>query len=63
MEMWGLINYQVDPDSKPTLMGPPPTSHFHIVADTPSGLTPMAPAKTGLTNSQQVAKIDSKVCC
>jgi len=42
----GLDQYQVDPDSRPTPMGPPPTSHFHVLADTPSGLQPLAPAKT-----------------
>ena len=46
LEQWGLINYQVDIDSKPTLMGPPPTSHFHILADTPAGLQPINPPKT-----------------
>nr|NVI75756.1 moira [Cucujiformia] len=46
LEQWGLINYQVDTDSKPTPMGPPPTSHFHILSDTPSGLQPVNPPKT-----------------
>merc|ERR1712045_1096400 len=46
LEQWGLINYQVDIDSRPTAMGPPPTSHFHILADTPAGLTPINPPKT-----------------
>lgn len=46
LEQWGLINYQVDADNRPTPMGPPPTSHFHILADTPSGLQPVNPAKT-----------------
>ncbi|ELU01612.1 hypothetical protein CAPTEDRAFT_182223 [Capitella teleta] len=46
MEQWGLINYQVDAESRPTPMGPPPTSHFHIMADTPSGLQPVNPPKT-----------------
>lgn len=27
-------------------MGPPPTSHFHVLADTPSGLMPVNPPKT-----------------
>jgi SWI/SNF related-matrix-associated actin-dependent regulator of chromatin subfamily C len=26
-------------------MGPPPTSHFHVLADTPSGLQPINPPK------------------
>merc|ERR1712051_609645 len=46
LEQWGLINYQVDIDSRPTVMGPPPTSHFHILADTPAGLNPINPPKT-----------------
>lgn len=45
MEQWGLINYQVDAENRPTPMGPPPTSHFHIMADTPSGLQPVNPPK------------------
>ncbi|XP_053227076.1 SWI/SNF complex subunit SMARCC2 isoform X5 [Podarcis raffonei] len=43
LEQWGLINYQVDAESRPTPMGPPPTSHFHVLADTPSGLVPLQP--------------------
>ena len=27
-------------------MGPPPTSHFHILADSPAGLQPINPPKT-----------------
>ncbi|XP_050546490.1 SWI/SNF complex subunit SMARCC2 isoform X2 [Daktulosphaira vitifoliae] len=46
LEQWGLINYQVDADSRPTAMGPPPTSHFHILSDTPSGLQPVNPPRT-----------------
>ena len=46
LEQWGLINYQVDIDARPTVMGPPPTSHFHLLADTPSGLQPINPPKT-----------------
>ncbi|XP_046396705.1 SWI/SNF complex subunit SMARCC1 isoform X2 [Ischnura elegans] len=53
LEQWGLINYQepgfivqVDADGRPTPMGPPPTSHFHVLADTPSGLQPVNPPKT-----------------
>merc|ERR1712013_205854 len=46
LEQWGLINYQVDMEARPTAMGPPPTSHFHILADTPAGLAPVNPPKT-----------------
>ena len=49
LEQWGLINYQVDADARPTPMGPPSTSHFHVLVDTPSGLQPINPprAQTG----------------
>lgn len=40
LEEWGLINYQVNPSMRPTPMGPPSTSHFHVLVDTPSGLKP-----------------------
>lgn len=45
LEQWGLINYQVDMELRPTFMGPPPTSHFHVLSDTPSGLQPFNPPK------------------
>lgn len=41
LEQWGLINYQVDAESRPLPMGPPPTPHFNVLADTPSGLAPL----------------------
>ncbi|XP_055377454.1 SWI/SNF complex subunit SMARCC2-like [Condylostylus longicornis] len=46
LEQWGLINYQIEAELRPTPMGPPPTSHFHILSDTPSGLQPINPQKT-----------------
>uniref|UniRef100_A0A2P2I1A1 SWI/SNF complex subunit SMARCC2 n=2 Tax=Hirondellea gigas TaxID=1518452 RepID=A0A2P2I1A1_9CRUS len=45
LEQWGLVNYQVDSDARPTPMGPPPTSHFHVLADSPSGLQSINPSK------------------
>ena len=47
LEQWGLINYQVDNDARPTPIGPPPTSHFHILADAPGGIQPVAMRKEG----------------
>ncbi|XP_034030237.1 SWI/SNF complex subunit SMARCC1 isoform X2 [Thalassophryne amazonica] len=41
LEQWGLVNYQVDAESRPLPMGPPPTPHFTVLADTPSGLMPV----------------------
>lgn len=60
LEQWGLINYQVDPDIRPSPMGPPSTNHFHVIVDTPSGLKPMEntkvknePASTQLLDMRQ----------
>ena len=44
LEQWGLINYQVDADARPTNVGPPFTGHFRVIADTPRGLQPWNPA-------------------
>ncbi|KAK7539546.1 SWI/SNF complex protein [Phyllosticta citribraziliensis] len=48
LEQWGLINYQVDPDTRPSNIGPPFTGHFKITADTPRGLQPHQPAPKSL---------------
>ena len=37
--------WQVDADSRPAQLGPPPTSHFHVLADTPSGIQPVEAPK------------------
>ncbi|EGO59506.1 hypothetical protein NEUTE1DRAFT_79678 [Neurospora tetrasperma FGSC 2508] len=44
LEQWGLINYQVDADQRPSHVGPPFTGHFKIIVDTPRGLQPWQPA-------------------
>ncbi|XP_045454586.1 SWI/SNF complex subunit SMARCC2 [Melitaea cinxia] len=55
LEQWGLINYQVDTESRPTAMGPPPTSHFHVLSDTPSGLQPLQARPTQPRPAENVA--------
>lgn len=40
LEHWGLINFNVDPDSRPSLPGPPSTAHFPV--------TPLTPALSGV---------------
>ncbi|XP_062458416.1 SWI/SNF complex subunit SMARCC2, partial [Pezoporus occidentalis] len=60
LEQWGLINYQVDAESRPTPMGPPPTSHFHVLADTPSGLVPLQPKTPQGRQSDGEAKTGRK---
>ncbi|KAJ2662654.1 SWI/SNF and RSC complex subunit Ssr2 [Coemansia sp. RSA 1200] len=44
LEQWGLINYQADADTRPSMIGPPFTGHFRISADTPRGLMPFQPS-------------------
>ncbi|CAG9938516.1 unnamed protein product [Clonostachys rosea f. rosea IK726] len=44
LEQWGLINYQVDADQRPSHVGPPFTGHFRIICDTPRGLQPWQPS-------------------
>ena len=44
LEQWGLINYQVDVESKPSLVGPAFTGHFRVSVDTPKGLQPLLPS-------------------
>lgn len=62
LEQWGLINYQIDAESRPTPMGPPPTSHFHILSDTPCGLQPINPQKIPqpLAASKALLDLDKK---
>ncbi|XP_063072316.1 SWI/SNF complex subunit SMARCC2 [Engraulis encrasicolus] len=65
LEQWGLINYQVDSESRPTPMGPPPTSHFQVLADTPSSLIPLQPKTTQVntqsSTTQQLLSFPEKV--
>ena len=61
LEQWGLINYQVDLEGRPSAMGPPSTSHFHVMADAPSGLQPVSVPKGGaaapVSNSDILVRI------
>ncbi|XP_028316401.1 SWI/SNF complex subunit SMARCC1b [Gouania willdenowi] len=54
LEQWGLINYQVDAESRPLPMGPPPTPHFNVLADTPSGLAPLQHKPLQVSASQHM---------
>uniref|UniRef100_A0A6Q2XIR3 Uncharacterized protein n=1 Tax=Esox lucius TaxID=8010 RepID=A0A6Q2XIR3_ESOLU len=60
LEQWGLVNYQVDAESRPLPMGPPPTPHFNVLADTPSGLTPMHHRPPQIPPSQQMLNFPEK---
>ncbi|KAL0868466.1 hypothetical protein ABMA27_007953, partial [Loxostege sticticalis] len=61
LEQWGLINYQIEAESRPTAMGPPPTSHFHVLSDTPSGLQPLVarPPQTRPAENAAVPKVEA----
>lgn len=61
LEQWGLINYQVDAESRPLPMGPPPTPHFNVLVDTPTGLAPLQhkPLQVELTHS---IRGDQRLC-
>ena len=43
LEQWGLINYQIDPETRPAVLGPPFTGHFRVMIDTPRGIAPLHP--------------------
>lgn len=43
LERWGLINYQIDPRTKSTIVGPQYTGHFQVTLDAPKGLLPFIP--------------------
>ncbi|XP_053324033.1 SWI/SNF complex subunit SMARCC1 isoform X2 [Spea bombifrons] len=60
LEQWGLVNYQVDADSRPMAMGPPPTPHFNVLADTPSGLVPLHMRTTQVPSAQQMLHFPEK---
>ncbi|KAK5072966.1 SWI/SNF and RSC complex subunit Ssr2 [Lithohypha guttulata] len=49
LEQWGLINYQVDPQTRPSNIGPPFTGHFRTIVDTPRGLQPFQPGPNTFT--------------
>ncbi|XP_056267937.1 SWI/SNF complex subunit SMARCC1b isoform X2 [Pseudoliparis swirei] len=60
LEQWGLINYQVDAESRPLPMGPPPTPHFNVLADTPSGLAPLQHKPLQVSASQHMLYFSEK---
>lgn len=60
LEQWGLVNYQVDVESRPMAMGPPPTPHFNVLADTPSGLVPLHLRTPQTPASQQMLNFPEK---
>ncbi|CCF39706.1 SWIRM domain-containing protein [Colletotrichum higginsianum] len=51
LEQWGLINYQVDAEQRPSHVGPPFTGHFKIICDTPRGLQPWQPSADAVVSA------------
>ncbi|RFU35655.1 hypothetical protein B7463_g692, partial [Scytalidium lignicola] len=61
LEQWGLINYQVDADQRPSNVGPPFTGHFKVICDTPRGLQPWQPAADPIvTEGKKSSDTDAK---
>eukprot|EP00039_Didymoeca_costata_P001077 m.49479 g.49479 ORF g.49479 m.49479 type:complete len:854 (+) comp10616_c0_seq3:92-2653(+) len=63
LEQWGLINYQVDFESRPTPMGPPSTSHFVEFVDKPDGIEPILrlPEKNN-SKEERIVKLQEPSC-
>ncbi|ODV93205.1 hypothetical protein PACTADRAFT_51821 [Pachysolen tannophilus NRRL Y-2460] len=51
LEKWGLINYQIDPKTRPSLVGPQYTGHFQITLDTPGGFVPFVPENSKIVKT------------
>ncbi|GAA5868599.1 hypothetical protein JCM1840_005502 [Sporobolomyces johnsonii] len=58
LEQWGLINYQIDADSRPSSLGPPFTGHFRILVDSPRGLAPLHPGTKPSPNISSTLRTD-----
>ncbi|ORX57126.1 SWIRM-domain-containing protein [Piromyces finnis] len=66
LEQWGLINYQINPETRPHKIGPSFTGHFRITANTPKGLVPFFPnipvsIATLNENNEQGQKIKNNI--
>ncbi|KAI3403225.2 RSC8 [Candida oxycetoniae] len=53
LEKWGLINYQIDPKTKSSILGPQFTGHFQVTLDAPEGLIPYVPENASIAKSNQ----------
>ncbi|KAF5908104.1 SWI/SNF complex subunit SMARCC1-like, partial [Clarias magur] len=60
LEQWGVINYQVDAESRPLPMGPPPTPHFNVLTDSPTALVPLQHRPLQVTASQHMLHFPEK---
>lgn len=57
LEQWGLINYQVEPEIRPTPMGPPSSSlnNFHMLIDTHSSMPPPSTTENSMSSMSSPA--------
>ncbi|KAH8549124.1 SWI/SNF complex protein, partial [Umbelopsis sp. PMI_123] len=60
LEQWGLINYQVDPDARPSTVSAPLSGHFRPSAELPRALQSQQTASTN-TNAGTQAKSSEAV--
>ncbi|KAG0238211.1 hypothetical protein BGW42_006491 [Actinomortierella wolfii] len=61
LEQWGLINYQVDAETRPSTVGPSFTGHFRVTVDTPRGLQPFYPNVAASTAVQSNNELSTAV--
>ncbi|KAF1354219.1 SWIRM-domain-containing protein [Lizonia empirigonia] len=62
LEQWGLINYQVDPQERPSNIGPPFTGHFRVTPGPGSTVTDgkQSAATDRAASAQPTAKSETK---
>nr|AFJ24742.1 SWI/SNF complex subunit SMARCC-1 [Schmidtea mediterranea] len=62
LEQWGLINYQVDQEGKITAgsLGPPNTSHFHVLTDSATGLQSLGNQASVVKSQSNNSAIDKQ---
>lgn len=58
LEHWGIINYQIDPETRPSILGPQYTGHFQITLDAPQGLKP-APVPEAVEDATKPSTLNS----
>lgn len=56
-----MINYQIDPETRPSTIGPQFTGHFQILLDAPQGLVPFIPTKENIETSGKEPESPIKV--
>lgn len=62
LEKWGIINYQIDPRTKSSILTAGYTGHFDVLLDTPKGLKSFVPENVKAEeNDTQVEQADYKL--